>query len=110
MEKIKQLILSLGIRSTYQGFRYLCYALSLCIQDEDYLLSVYTRLYPDIAKHFDAKPDNVEHCLRTAISCCWNKGNRKLLIEMAGYELTDKPANGEFLDILYQYLINEGRP
>lgn len=107
MDKIKQLILSLGIRSTYQGFRYLCYALSLCIEDEDYLLAVYTRLYPDVAKHFDANPDNVEHCLRTAISCCWNKGNRKLLIEMAGYEPMDKPTNGEFLDILYQHLIKQ---
>ena len=39
MDKIKQLILRLGIRSTYKGFLYLAYALTLCMQDESYLLS-----------------------------------------------------------------------
>lgn len=107
MDQIKQLILSLGIRSTYRGFHYLCYALSLCLQNEDYLLSVYTLLYPATAEHFNANPDNVEHCLRTVIAYCWNKGNKRLLIELAGYELTEKPTNGEFLDILYQHLIRQ---
>lgn len=49
MDKIKQLILRLGIRSTYKGFLYLAYALTLCMQDESYLLSIYTRLYADVA-------------------------------------------------------------
>ena len=70
MDKIKQLILRLGIRSTYKGFLYLAYALTLCIQDESYLLSIYTRLYADVGKHYNVSKDNVEHCLRKVSQAC----------------------------------------
>lgn len=108
METIKQLIFRLGIRSTYQGFHYLCYALSLCMQNEDYLLSVYKHLYADVAEHFGVSRDSVEHCLRTVVSACWYKGNRPLLVKMSGYDIAHKPTNGEFIDILYQYLKSHG--
>lgn len=107
METIRQLNLHLGIRSTYQGFHYLCDALKLCRQDESYLLSVYKRLYPDIASHYNVSRDSVEHCIRTVVSACWYRGNRSLLIEMSGYGLDHKPTNGEFIDILHQYLKNK---
>ena len=35
MDTIHKLVFRLGIRSTYQGFRYLTYALYLCQQNED---------------------------------------------------------------------------
>ena len=104
MDKIKQLLLRLGIRSTYKGFLYLAYALTLCMQDESYLLSIYTRLYADVGKHYNVNKDNVEHCLRTVVSTCWDKGDRKFLIKISGYNMTQKPTNGEFIDILYHYL------
>ncbi len=101
---ITSLMLSLGIHSTLRGFHYLKYGLKLCMENEDYLLSVYKDLYPDIATHFGATQDGVEHCIRTAVYNCWYKGNRKLLFRIAGYELNQKPTNGEFIDILYHYL------
>lgn len=82
MDKIKQLILRLGIRSTYKGFLYLA----------------------DVGKHYNVNKDNVEHCLRTVVSTCWDKGDRKFLIKISGYNMTQKPTNGEFIDILYHYL------
>ena len=104
----RALLLRLGIRTTIKGFHFLLYALQLCMSDAKYLLSVYKTLYFDVAAHFGTTRDNVEHCIRTAISNCWYKGNRELLISMAGYELKQKPANGEFIDILYNYLYQEG--
>lgn len=104
--KTTQLLLSLGIRSTYNGFHYLCYALELCISDEDYLLTVYKNLYVDVALHFRTNRSNIEHCIRTVVSYCWERGNRPLLIELAGYPLKDKPTNSEFIDILYHSLIS----
>lgn len=101
---VTSLMLSLGIHSTLKGFHYLRYGLGLCMEDEDYLLSVYKELYPKIAVRFDTSQDGVEHCIRTAVYNCWYKGNRKLLFKIAGYELTHKPTNGEFIDILYHYL------
>ncbi len=102
--KSRSLLLSLGIHTTLKGFRYLQYALELCMQDEDYLLLVHKWLCMDVATHFHTTQGNVENCIRTAISHCWHKGNRKLLIQIAGYDMEKQPPNGEFIDILYSYL------
>lgn len=107
MKKVKKTLFQLGIRSTINGFHYVCYALSLCEQNEDYLLAVHKHLYADIAKHFDVSRDSVEHCLRTAVNICWNRGGRRLLIEMSGCDMLEKPTAGEFIDILYHYLTFE---
>ena len=103
-EHICSLLLTLGIRSTYRGFYYLYYALLLCLQNEDYLLFVCKLLYTDVAKHFHTSSSNVEHCIRTAVTHCYYHGNRAFLCRIAGYTLTSKPTNSEFLDILYHYL------
>ena len=107
MNKSRALLLKLGIRSTLKGFHFLLYALKLCLSDGEYLLSVYKTLYVDVAAYFNTSRDNVEHCIRTAISNCWYRGNREFLISITGYELKQKPANGEFIDILYNYLNQE---
>ncbi|MCI8730160.1 MAG: hypothetical protein HFH59_13985 [Lachnospiraceae bacterium] len=102
--KARTLLSELGIHATLKGFRYLQYALELCMENEDYLLWVYKWLCTDVAAHFHTTQNNVEHCMRTAIANCWLKGNRQLLIELAGYELKKTPSNGEFIDILYHHL------
>ena len=48
-DNITKLLLQLGIRSTYYGFRYLRYALELCLKDERYLTSVYKTLYSELS-------------------------------------------------------------
>ena len=101
---ITTLMSSLGIRSTLKGFHYVRFGLELCMENEDYLLFVYKVLYTKIAEKYGTTQNGVEACIRTAVSNCWYKGNRKLLCEIAGYELTQKPTNGEFIDILYRYL------
>lgn len=103
----RALLLKLGIRSTIRGFHFLLYALELCLSNDTYLLSVHKTLYVEVAAHFNTTRDNVEHCIRTAVSNCWYKGNRKFLLTIAGYELKQRPANGEFIDILYNYLNQE---
>lgn len=103
-DSITKPLLQLGIRSTYYGFRYLRYALELCLQDEHYLTSVYKTLYSEVAEKFGTSCYNVEHCIRTVISYCWDRGNRNFLITIAGYQLSERPTNSEFIDILYHYL------
>lgn len=98
---------SLGVSRTIKGFRYLEYGLELCLDNEDYLLYVFKDLYPAIANKFDTTRSCVEHCIRTAVESCWVRGNRKLLINMNGFELRQRPTNGEFIDIVYNYLVNK---
>lgn len=104
MKKIETLIHRLGICSVYHGYNYLSYALELVLHDEEYLLYITKRLYPDIAKHFHTTSAKVERSIRTAITICWNEGNKNLLIKIAGYPLTRKPTTGEFISILSFYL------
>lgn len=101
---IERLIRSLGIGATYRGYRYLCYAVSLCLQDEEYLLSISKLLYPKIAKEFNTTLSSVERDIRTVIQVCWDRGNKNLLQDIALHPLSSRPTAGEFLDILVAYI------
>lgn len=101
---IERLIRSLGIGATYRGYRYLCYGVSLCLQDEEYLLSISKLLYPKIAKEFNTTLSSVERDIRTVIQVCWDRGNRELLQDIALHPLCGRPTSGEFLDILVAYI------
>ena len=104
MRDIQKLVRSLGIGGNYQGYRYLLYALSLCLQNEDYLLSVSKLLYPEIAHAYQTSASSVERNLRTVVSVCWERGNRPLSESISLCPLSSKPTIGEFLDILTEYL------
>ena len=93
------LLTRLGITKNYKGFHYAAYAAALCALDQDRLLLVTKRLYPDVAKRFSAKWSHVERNLRTVISVAWRQ-NREYLIELAQAPLTKKPACASFLSIL----------
>ena len=90
-KRVKDTLLTLGIRSTYQGFHYK-------------IPSICKYIYPEVARKYQTSQDNVEHCMRTAIAYCWYNGNREYLIKIARYPLKEKPTNSEFLDILYNAL------
>lgn len=107
--QIELLIRSLGIGATYRGYRYLSYAILLCLEDENYLLSVSKLLYPEVARAYSTTDCSVERNLRTIIKICWERGNRNLLEEMAMHPLTCKPTSGEFLDILVDHIRRTAR-
>lgn len=102
--KIQRLVRSLGIGATYRGYRYLNYGLMLCMEDENYLLSVSKLLYPQIAKKYQATSSSVERDLRTVVNVCWERGNRQLLQSIAFRPLSSRPTSSEFLDILSDHI------
>ena len=104
METIQKLVRSLGIGATYRGYGYLVCAISLCLDDEDYLLSISKLLYPRIAEVHNTSVSSVERDLRTVINVCWERGNRGLLDQLSFYPLSARPTTGEFLDILTGHL------
>lgn len=104
IKTIERLIRSLGIRATYRGYRYLCYGVSLCLADEEYLLSISKLLYPMIAKEYNTTLSSVERDIRTVVQVCWDKGNKTLLQEIALHPLCSRPTAGEFLDIVVAYI------
>lgn len=101
---IERLIRRLGIGATYRGYRYLCYGISLCLTDEEYLLSISKLLYPMIAKEYNTTLSSVERDIRTVVQVCWDKGNKALLQDIALHPLCSRPTAGEFLDIVVAYI------
>ena len=102
--EIERMVRSLGIGATYRGYSYLNYGILLCLQDENYLLSISKTLYPEIAKTYGTTSCSVERDIRTVVKVCWERGNRELLQELALHPLDYKPTSGEFLDILVSSL------
>ncbi len=101
---IERLIRRLGIGATYRGYRYLCYGVSLCLTDEEYLLSISKLLYPMIAKEFNTTLSSVERDIRTVIQVCWEKGDKTLLQDISLRPLCSRPTASEFLDIVVDYI------
>lgn len=104
MEAIQQLLFRLGIRETYKGARYLCYAVHLAAQNAAYLTQLTTALYPAVAAHFQITVKAAEWALRTVIQAFWLRGNLAYFFEIAGYPLKDRPYTGEFIGTLAAYV------
>mgnify|MGYP002735136654 CR=1 FL=1 len=104
--EIERLIRSLGIGATYRGYRYLSYGISLCLQDENYLLSVSKLLYPQIARTYCTTSCSVERDIRTVVKVCWERGNKSYLQEIAMHPLDIRPTSGEFIDILVGHILH----
>ena len=107
--EIELLIRSLGINGTYRGYRYLCYGIKLCLEDEDYLLCISKLLYPEIARIFHTSGSSVERDIRTVRDVMMKNGGEQLLIQMTGSPgWADKiPYPRDLIAIFAQYLLRE---
>lgn len=108
MKQIYELPLSLGIHSTYKGYRFLIYALELTLEDDERLLFVTKYLYPTVAQRYRTTVNCVDRNLRTIIHHCWNSESRCTLQNITSYPLTTCPTVTEFIDILHWYLRKNG--
>ncbi|NLD20590.1 MAG: sporulation protein [Clostridiales bacterium] len=99
MIRIYSLLHSLGITANYAGFFYTSKAVSLAMEDMEYLLLVTKRLYPDMAAHFCTTANSIERGIRTVIDVAW-KNSSPLLCQMARKPLYKKPSASEFIAVL----------
>lgn len=104
MQKIYDTIRKLGATTRYRGYPFVADAIKLTMdnQDEPIMITKYT--YPYIARKYETTATNVEHSIRTVVNACWTK-NKDGLEEIAGYPLTQKPTNSEFVDMIACYLL-----
>ena len=100
----RRILNRLGINASVFGYVYIDYAVGLVKQDRELLNHVTSKLYPAVASHFGVSPTSVERTIRYAISNCWEKGNRQLLNDIAGRELTERPYTREFIAMLADYM------
>lgn len=98
----------LGATANYRGFSYTAYAVLLCVQQQDRLLLVTKWLYPDVAKRYGTNWKAVERNIRTVITVVWEQ-NRAMLEGLARRPLLQRPCAAQFLAILSNSLLREGR-
>ena len=106
MKKVYGIIRKLGITSKYKGYYYLVEAISIAMAQEDRHIRITKDIYPYLARKYITTPSNIERDMRTVISACW-KMNKPGLDKIAGYELSYKPTNSEFIDMITYYLTEE---
>lgn len=105
MQMIYSTLRKLGLTSNYRGFHFLSDAIHLAIQNQFKPIFITKDIYPQIAQKYNTTPCNVEKCISIAINACWVK-NRNGMNRIAGFQLTYKPTNSEFIDMV-AYCLSE---
>lgn len=106
MKSTQKLLRQLGANGSYAGFKYTVFGITKTIQNPELLIYICKGLYNEIAVQYHVEAGNVERNVRTIIDVIWKHGNRELLNEIFGRELTEKPKNTSFFDALSQYIVN----
>ena len=65
--KIRDVLQKIGIPQHILGYRYLSEAIILFYKDKNYIHSMTTKLYPEIAKKCNTSPSRVERSIRHAL-------------------------------------------
>ena len=100
---ITNLIHEIGVPAHIKGYQYLRDAITLVVNNMDFLGAVTKELYPAIASMNNTTPSRVERAIRHAIEIAWNRGKLETLDALFGYTVkTDKgkPTNSEFIAII----------
>ena len=95
----------LGILAKYKGYRMLKIAVELAAEDEDRMSKIARLIYPIIAEQFGTDTRSVYKSIGRAIDAFWLHGNRALYDKIAGYTVTEKPSNVEFITTVASYMI-----
>lgn len=100
---ITEIIHDVGVPAHIKGYVYLRDAISLVIDNLEYLNSVTKMLYPRIAEKYNTTPSRVERAIRHAIEVAWSRGKVDILNDLFGYTINDekgKPTNSEFIALI----------
>lgn len=103
-QEAERLLRSLHIGGKLCGLQYLTYAVAKAVRDPETTRYITKDLYPEIAHRFGTTPSRVERAIRTAIIYSWKHAPREALNEAAGFRLTQRPTNSEFIDFTAAYI------
>lgn len=95
------------ITTRYQGYFLLPEAIDLAVKQYGNCLKITKDIYPEMSKRHGIPAKRIERNIRTVIEKAW-KNNRSFMEEIAGEELTTFPSNGEFIDFITYWLVEQG--
>lgn len=100
-QAISRLIRKLGIIPKYRGYYYVADAAMMYLETvkAQEAVMITKEIYPTVARKYKVTVASVERSIRTVVQVSWET-NAELLQDVAGYPLSHKPTNCEFLDVL----------
>ncbi len=99
-KEAQKLLRRLGANGSYKGFWFTGYGIIKVMEESELLTHVCKGLYVEVAAHFHVNISCAERNIRTIKHLIWNNGDRELLNEIFGRELTEEPGNAAFIDAL----------
>lgn len=90
---------SLGITANYRGYRQLCVAISLVVENEDRMLHVAQEVYNPTADTLHCNRKTIERNIRTIIRRIWSIDPSRYLA-LSGTSISEPPTASEFIDVL----------
>jgi len=100
------LLNNLGVSAKLKGFLYLKRALVMLSESANETEGLTKWLYPTLAKEYKTNPSNVERNIRHAISVAWDNDMQVKYKKHLKQDISNKPANSEFIHSLAEYLRN----
>lgn len=100
--KIYDILYQLGLSANYASFFYTAYAVLLAIENTYRLQCITLMIYPSVAAHYHTTWLAVSRGIQAVISVVWRL-NPKLLKELAGADIEEKPSPTQFIAILATY-------
>lgn len=101
--QITEIIHEIGIPAHIKGYLYLREAISMVVENMEFLGAITKELYPRVASTFNTTPSRVERAIRHAIEVAWTRGKVDTINEMFGHTINDsrgKPTNSEFIALI----------
>ncbi|MBE6107646.1 MAG: hypothetical protein E7192_03305 [Erysipelotrichaceae bacterium] len=110
-KRVKELLYTLGIPSSVQGYSYLLKAIVNCYYQEDYLKGITKRLYPMLADEHKTTAGAVEKSIRHAIEMAFSHCDQTFLYSFfKGTIRSDKAkaTNSQFISMCVGHMKTEG--
>ena len=99
-EQITVFLKSLGMPAHLDGYKYMRSAVLYTIDDPGMISPITKRLYPALAEKYNTSKSCIERAMRHAIEVSWQRGNKKLISDIFGYDrdsLISRPTNAEYI-------------
>ena len=99
-ERVREVLLTLGVPDVLLGHRYLLSAVILGYRDQDAVNSITGYLYPTIARQYNVSGSSVERTIRYAIDVAFDRGDPEELAKYFGNTISPRkgsPTNREFI-------------
>lgn len=104
-KEIKNILMQLGFTPNLRGYKYLCTAVNLTLQDTNLINNVTTQLYPTVAILHGDKTSCVERSIRHAIKVSYNSKKLYEINNVFAYTIlspNEKPTSSQLISLLVE--------